>query len=326
MERGYFPSVSVRVFSKDHTLLSASLGDTRPDTLFDVASLTKIATTAQALLLIEKGTLRLGDSITDCLPELSADSIINERLAGVTLEQLMTHTSGIVSWYPFYAESGDFTQVLRIVLSRYPREMGMVYSDINFMLLGKAVERAYGMPLEDCLKKLLVEPFGLGNMMYRPDPMLDIAPSCYGNPVEEGMCAERGLSFSNWRPHTPVRGGANDGNAYYYFSGIAGSAGIFADPMAYQRLCQFFMTTDSRLFQASQAARAGGRGLGWELGDMYPDGCGHTGFTGTSVYLSRNLNIGAVIFTNRLFYPKVTAPTLNGFRRELHQIIASVNG
>ncbi len=322
--RGYFPSAVVRVFDREETLLVATIGDARPGTVFDVASLTKIATATQALLLLDKGELRLTADILDCLPELAQDALLKERLTGVTLEKLLTHTSGIVDWYPFYAEKVDFAQVLHTALERYGPVSGMVYSDLNFMLLGKAIERAAGMPLDACLQKLLVEPMGLGRMTYRPDAGWDIAPSCYGNPIEEGMCAERNIAFSGWRPHEPVRGEANDGNAFYYFGGVAGSAGIFADAEAYQRLCQFHMNADSLLLVSAQAERAPTRGLGWQVSDMYPDGCGHTGFTGTSMYLSRPLDIGAVAFTNRLFYKEANPNATNDFRRALHKLVAGL--
>ncbi|MCL1796021.1 MAG: beta-lactamase family protein [Clostridia bacterium] len=323
-ERGYFPSASIRVFDREHTLYQSVLGDVAPDTVYDVASLTKIAVATIALILMEKGFFRLQDEIADCLPLLRKDTLLRERLSGVTLERLLTHTSGIVDWYPFYTESGDFYQALHTALSRCGPVEGMVYSDLNFMLLGKAIESAAGMPLDRCLQKLLTAPLDLGKISYLPNPLWDIAPSSYGNPIEEAMCAERGFSYSGWRSHEPVRGGVNDGNAFYFFGGVAGSAGIFAEPLAYQRLCQFHMNTDSPLMLAAQQERAPGRGLGWQMGPMYPDGCGHTGFTGTSVYFSRKLNIGAVAFTNRLFYQKPNPNPTNDFRRALHETLASI--
>ncbi len=322
--RGYFPSAAVRVFTGDRLLYAATWGDVREDTLFDVASLTKIATATQVLLLADQGALRLTDGILRLLPELGEDGFLKERLAAVTLHSLLTHTSGIVDWYPFYAEKGDFVHVLGIALQRYGPVSGMVYSDLNFMLLGKAIERATGMPLAESLQKLLVEPLGLGKMTYNPDKAWDLAPSCYGNPIEESMCKERGIAFSGWRPHEPVYGEANDGNAHYRFNGVAGSAGIFANAEAYQRLCQFHMNTKSPLLLSAQEEHAPGRGLGWQRGDMYPEGCGHTGFTGTSMYLSRKLNVGVVAFTNRLFFKEPNPNPTNDYRRALHQAVTAL--
>lgn len=322
--RGYFPSASVRVFTKDESLLETAVGDAGPKTVFDVASLTKIATATQILLLIDAGELTLGTCILDCLPALGEDALLRDRLGGVTLFALLTHTSGIVDWYPFYAEKGSFAEVFHVALARYGPVSGMVYSDLNFMLLGEALKAHFQMPLEACLRQCLVLPYGLGRMTYWPDPAWDIAPSCYGNPIEENMCRERGIAFDGFRPHTPVRGQANDGNAYYYFGGEVGSAGIFADTAAYQRLCQLYLRTDMPVLLEAQTEKAPTRGLGFQRGEMYPRGCGHTGFSGTSIYLSRLLGIGVVAFTNRLFFKEENSNPTNDFRRALHRAVAEL--
>lgn len=329
--QGYFPSGVVRVFSATETLCEACIGGVTQDTVFDVASLTKIATATQILLLMDQGKLSLEDDILTRLPQLAEDALLRSRLAKVTLRQLLTHTSGIVDWYPFYAEKGSFAQVLSIALSRYGPVEGMVYSDPNFMLLGKVLEATAGQPLDVALGGSLVQPYSLGRMTYHPDPAWDIAPSSYGNPIEEDMCRQRGIAFSGWREHTPLRAEANDGNAYYYFDGVAGSAGIFADAAAYQKLCQLYLTTPSPLLLRSQEKWAPTRGLGWQRGPMYPDGCGHTGFTGTSLYLSRSAGLGVVAFTNRLFYEAPNPHPTNDFRSALHHAVfklltSSVNG
>lgn len=319
--QGYFPSAAVRVFDRRGTLCEAQIGDATQETIFDVASLTKIATATQVLLLMDEGKLQLADSILTLLPQLADDPLLRDRLAGVTLEKLLTHTSGIVDWYPFYAEEGSFAHVLAIALRRYGPVEGMVYSDLNFMLLGKVIEAVRGKPLDDCLREDLVQAYRLGRLTYRPDPGWDIAPSSYGNAIEERMCAERGIAFDGWRPHAPIRGTANDGNAYYYFHGVAGSAGIFADTQAYERLGRLHLTTRSPLMLRAQDEWAPTRGLGWQTGPMYPDGCGHTGFTGTSLYLSKRAGIGVVAFTNRLFFEAANPHATNDFRTALHQAV-----
>lgn len=322
--RGYFPSAVVHVFNRAETLCTAVLGPVTVDTVYDVASVSKIATSTQVLLAIEEGKFRLEDAILDVLPGLSNDALLRERLVGVTVFRLLTHTSTIADWYPFYAETGDFAHVLHIALSRTAPVEGMVYSDLNFMLLGKLLEATYGMPLDQCLQENLVRPLSLGRMTYHPSSDWDIAPSCYGNPIEEEMCRERGISFAGWRPHEPVIGQANDGNAYYYYGGVAGSAGVFADAAAYENLCRFYMNTDSPLLLSAQEEHAPTRGLGLQVSDMYPEGCGHTGFTGTSIYFSRKLNIGVVAFTNRLFFKEKNTNMTNDFRRALHRAVVGL--
>jgi CubicO group peptidase (beta-lactamase class C family) len=320
-QRGFFPSAAVRVFSANRTICRAETGDVGEDTVFDVASLTKIVTATQTLQAVHRGELRLTDGILEVMPELTRYSVLRKRLSDVTIYKLLTHTSKITAWYPFYAETGDFPRVLSIVMERCGPVEGMVYSDINFMLLGKVLETLYVKSLQDCLQANLSMPLKLGKMTYRPDLAWDIAPSCYGNPLEESMCQERGIVFRGWRPHRPVRGQANDGNAYYYFGGSAGSAGIFATAGAYEKLCRYLMKTDIPVLVDAQTQHLPTRGLGWQVGEMYPEGCGHTGFTGTSVYMSRKLDVGVVAFTNRLFFPWANLKDMNAFRLALHRAV-----
>ena len=322
-EAGYFPSACVRVFNRRETLAEIHVGEVTADSVFDVASLTKLATATQVLHLVSAGRLHLTDPIGTHLSEVEADAFLRQRLREVTLYRLLTHTSSLPAWHPFYA-LGDqsFFGALRRVLEQAPAEQGVVYSDLNFMLLGLMLQRVQGKPLERCLQEDLVEPLGLGVMTYKPEPDLPLVPSCYGNPIEEDMCRERGIAFDGFRPHNvPVAGQANDGNCFYYFHGVSGHAGIFAQAEAYQRLCQYYMTTADPLLALSTREQpdAPGRGLGWQTGLSYPHGCGHTGFTGTGVYFSREKDIGVISFTNRLFYPRPNPNATWEFRRVLHE-------
>ena len=320
---GYFPSACVRVFNQDETLAVACVGEAEESSLFDVASLTKIATATQVLHLIEKGKLSLLALVLDALPPLQNDVFLARRFEGITLYQLLTHTSTLPAWYPFYSRQGeDFYIVLKYALQHTEPTKGMVYSDLNFMLLGKILEHTQRKPLENCLREDLVKPLGLGNMTYLPDKSLSIIPSCYGNPIETQMCADRNIPFDGFRPLSlAVRGEANDGNCFYYFHGVSGHAGIFADAPAYERLCQYYMKTAVPLLIEAQKEQpaAPGRGIGFQTGLSYPHGCGHTGFTGTGIYFSREYNIGVVSFTNRLFYPHENENATWEFRRVLHE-------
>lgn len=320
---GYFPSACVRVFNQKETLACACVGEAEENSLFDVASLTKIATATQVFLLIEQGKLTLQTPLLYALPALAGDAYLVRRLEGITLYHLLTHTSTLPAWYPFYARRGeDFFTALKYALQHTEPTQGMVYSDLNFMLLGKIIEAVQGKPLAVCLQEDLVKPLGLGHMTYLPDQSLPIVPSCYGNPIETRMCAERGIAFDGFRPlGQPVRGEANDGNCYYYFKGVSGHAGIFADTLAYERLCQVYMNASSPLFLEAQREQpaAPGRGIGFQTGLSYPHGCGHTGFTGTGIYFSRTFDVGVVSFTNRLFYPHENENATWEFRRVLHE-------
>ena len=127
MAEGLFPSAVVRVFDSNHTLMTAEFGGARAQSVFDVASLTKIATATQILFLISSGRLSLADKILSILPSLNESGLLQSRLSEVDIYSLLTHTSGIVDWYPFYAHRDlPFEKVLAITLERYGRVDGMV--------------------------------------------------------------------------------------------------------------------------------------------------------------------------------------------------------
>ena len=324
-EAGYFPTACVRVFDREKTLAVYHTEGCTENSLFDVASLTKIATATRVLLSASAGELELDAELGEVFAEIAQDDFLSRRLKGVTIRMLLTHTSTITPWFPFYSRRGeDFWQVFRYALAHTAPVEGMEYSDLNFMLLGKWWEKRSGLTLRDCLQRDLVQPLGLGNMMFHPPQNADIVPSSFDNRIEMDMCRERGIAVEGWRPlHTPVKGTVNDGNAHYYFGDAAGHAGIFADALAYQRLCQFYMNTDLPLLAQAQREQPGAptRGLGLQTGPMYPDGCGHTGFTGTSIYFSAQANIGVVAFTNRLYYDRKNPNATGDFRRALHEAV-----
>ena len=329
-EAGYFPSACVRVFDDRETLATICVGDAREDSLFDVASLTKIATATQILRLISAGKLGLDTALGTIFPVTREEGILRERLEKLSIRRLLTHTSGIVDWYPFYSRRGeDFWQVMAYALEHTEPTQGMVYSDLNYMILGKVIERVQGKPLDRCLQEDLVTPLGLGKMMYCPLAEADIIPSSYGNPIEERMCRDRGIAFDGFRSREEAtRGGANDGNCFYYFRGVCGLAGIFAEAAAYERLCRYYMNTDDPLLIEAQREQPGAptRGLGFQTGVSYPHGCGHTGFTGTGIWFSREYRIGAVSMTNRLFYRYENQEPTRDFRRALHEVAYALAG
>ncbi|MDI9520590.1 MAG: serine hydrolase [Bacillota bacterium] len=321
-EEGFFPSCAVSVFDAQHTLCRFSIGEAQEDSLFDLASLTKLATATLVLDSIEEGRFQLQDTLPQLLPWVRADEQFERQLQGISLYQLLTHTSGLPAWYPFYAHP-DFESALKAALQT-PRAQGMEYSDIGFILLGKVLEEAWQAPLDAVLRQRLVQPLGLDNFGFLPDLNQHILPSGYGNPHEMEIDKTFGLQFHGFRPlDLPIIGQAHDGNSWYAFCGVSGHAGIFSNLDGVQKLGQHYLSTDSALKQAAMREQFSGRGLGFEAGDMYPQGCGHTGFTGTSLYLSRSLGIGCVILSNRCFYPDGNYKLTNPFRREMNHLAAA---
>ncbi|MBO6159479.1 MAG: beta-lactamase family protein [Firmicutes bacterium] len=337
IERGYFPSCTVRVFDAERTLYAGAFGanylpktsgagsgktPVNIDTAYDMASCTKIATATQILLMMEEGKLSLETGLVEALDEIKDYPHLYERTKDVTLYQLLTHTSGILDWYPFYVQRGkDFYQVFDSFIGDTPIMDHMVYSDMNFMLLGKVLEKMKGKNLKGCqedLKQLL----GARRMDYQPESLENTAPSCYGNDIEEHMVAERGLIFRGWRSKNRPTIGVNDGNAHYYFDDAAGHAGIIADAESYEKLCRLYMTSEGLMLKRSMDRAEENRGLGWQLDEkMYPGGCGHTGFSGSWIWIDREDGIGAVALTNRLAFPVRHATNTNEFRRSLAGLI-----
>lgn len=323
MEQGYFPSAVCSIFNSEKTLYNKAFGDinTNVNTVFDVASLSKIITSTETLMLINEGKITLKGKISSFLPHINKFGMLKERLSDVTIEELLTHSSGIIDWYPFYTEEGEFLEVLNHVIGLYPKVDGTMYSDLNFMLLGEIIKSVSGLELDKVLEKYIKRPLCIENITYCPINKNNIAPTSYGNIIEEEMCKERNIKFRGWRnKEKAILGEVNDGNSYYFFNGMAGHAGIFADVESYVKLCKFYMTTDNELFKSSMRDYGGGRGFGWQISETFPMGCGHSGFTGTSIWISKEKNIGAVIFTNRL-HTKSETKNLNNFREEMHKCI-----
>lgn len=303
-------------------------------TLFDLASLSKIFTATAALSLVTGGTWELSTPAADLLglPRGHRNGALRAALAGIDLRALLAHSSGLHYWFPFYTRGGEsFETILGEVLAAHPPRPGTtIYSDLNFMILGKAIERATGLALPEAMKGFLFAPLGLQTAHYRPRgagnfPPLPAATE-FGNRIERRMTEELGLEFPLWRDEgVPIRGEAEDGNCFYYFGGAAGHAGIFCDAQDLCALGGLYLDRGKRgrtpLIDEALAEQAvkdsgAGRGLGFQLGDNYPGGgYGHTGFTGTYLYLHDGAGLAVAVLTNRLH---VLAPRdINPFRREI---------
>ena len=210
----------------------------------------------------------------------------------------------------------------------------MHYSDLNFMLLGRIAAEQYGAALPRALE--LAGLTGPDGPRFFPKgehaqaalaAQGRIAVSSYGNGIEEQMCAERGLAFAGFRSQAaPICGEANDGNCWYAFGGVSGHAGLFAPVSALVGLGQRYLQSGGLLAQAMQDT-GNGRGLGFEIDAKFPDGCGHTGFTGPSLWLSPHSGLGMAILANRLAFPgQKQAPDLTEFRRTTHELVLRRQG
>ncbi len=264
-------------------------------------------------------------------------------LAGIDVASLLDHSSGLHYWHPFYTETGlSFAKIIGTILSLHPLVPGTVYSDLNFMILGRLVAFCHGGEggLRQAMRELVLDPLGLAATGYGPvDPAArglrggPVVATEFGNRIEEGMVAAIGASFGGWRTkERAIRGEADDGNCHYYFGGAAGHAGIFSDTRDLCALGRLYLDggrpgggageafLDPALVELACRDRGSGRGLGFQFGETYPGGgFGHTGFTGTCLYLNRDEGIVIAILSNRLHVPEPRR--INDFFREVCEII-----
>lgn len=331
-EQGAFSQASFAVFDRQGVRVRGECGGVGVNTVFDLASLTKIFVTTALLRLSSQGTLNLDDPVLPLLDAPEESVRLRRVLAGATIASLLTHTSGLPAWYPLYAGTGSFWDRLEQAIA-FEGEDGrppMVYSDLGYMLAGQILERLSGLTLPEAVEEYVRKPLDLPVLAYLP-PQADrrqalngraLAISCYGNAIERRMCRERDIPFDGFRPEgVPVVGQVNDGNAWYYFGGVSGHAGLFSDSVGVAELGRFYLNTQEAPFLRAITEGPCGRGLGFEFGPRYPLGCGHTGFTGTSLYLSRERGVGGVLLTNRLTSPGQEAKNVDPCRLAFHQAI-----
>jgi uncharacterized protein YbbC (DUF1343 family)/CubicO group peptidase (beta-lactamase class C family) len=269
------------------------------DTIFDIASLTKIvATTSSMMKLVEQGKVRIGDPVTAYLPEFQGGD------SPITIRDLMTHFSGLrpdLDLVPVW--SGYQTGIQRALVDKpaNPPDTKFVYSDINFILLGEIVHRVSGLPENEYVKQILFDPLGMKDSGYLPAAALHarIAPT-------------------EMQPDGKIlRGVVHDPTARY-MGGVAGHAGVFSSADDMGKFCQMILDGGDGLFSPA-AIRAFTqpatppdqpivRGLGWDIqspyssvrGDLFPVGSsfGHTGFTGTSIWIDPASQTYVVLLTN----------------------------
>lgn len=217
------------------------------DTLFDLASVTKVmATTQSIMLLVDQGLLSVEDTVAEYWPEFGTKGKEN-----ITVAQLLTHSSGLPQWEATYLycddhdEQMEYIENLDIVPEYATDGSEPKYSDFSFMTLGFLVEKITGEQMEDYVKENVYEPLGMTSTTYVPlengFTEDQIAATSLGNPYEYRMVDEENWSvgydctkdaeafaeFDGWRDYTLI-GEVNDGNAGMGGQGVAGHAGLFS--------------------------------------------------------------------------------------------------
>jgi beta-N-acetylhexosaminidase len=271
------------------------------DTIYDLASLSKVVgTTSAAMMLVDSGKLILSAPVQDYLPEFEGPGKENVRV-----QDLLSHTSGLPAFEPLYLQTKGYDQMIKAVCAvPLQNEPGarMVYSDLGMILIGEIVSRAAGEPLDRFLAERLFGPLGMASTTYNPPRSLVLRIP----PTEKDP----------WRKRV-VRGKVHDENAYA-MGGVSGHAGLFGSAHDLAVFAQLLLQRgwyDHRwYFQPDTLARftaAGdshGRGLGWGKpaptawsGRVFsPAAFGHTGFTGTVVWVDPGKQLFIVLLSNRV--------------------------
>lgn len=279
---------------------SATISDS---TLWDLASLTKVIGLTSAIMqLTEAGLIDVDAPVQRYLPEWTGPN-----KDAVTVRHLLTHSSGLPAWRALYKEAGspDEARVLALVtpLDTLPG-VRMVYSDLGAILLGLIVERTGGEPLDVYLSRHVFSPIGMTDTQFRPPPALwpRVAPT----------------EYDPWRQRH-VWGEVHDENAFA-LGGVSGHAGLFSSARDLSRLARMYLNggvLDSvRLFRPETIARftalqdssLSNRALGWEKPNgrnsaghrMSASAFGHTGFTGTSIWIDPVADAFVILLTNRV--------------------------
>ena len=298
--------------------LEPSIEAMTPDTIFDLASLTKVVATATSvMILVERGKIRLGDPVSRYIPEFGEMGKKN-----ITVEQLLTHRSGLIPDNAIEDYHQGAEKAWENIWKLAPiAEVGskFIYSDVNFEVLGELVHRISGKPLNEFAAENIYRPLGMKDTGFLPAKNLQTRIA----PTEKFYEAERSSS-------SEIKRGIVHDPRSYLLGGVAGHAGLFSTADDLARYCQMILNGgslgDARILSQMGVARmtegraSGGnasdgnvRGLGWDIftgfsanrGDLFPVGSfGHTGFTGTGLWLDPNSETFVVFLSNRV-HPKL---------------------
>ena len=319
VNRGIYPGAVVIVGRKDSILhargfgrLSWTSGSRMPNpdsTLYDLASLTKVvATTSAALLLVDRVKLDLDAPVHRYLPRFNRSS---QR--AITVRMLLNHTSGLKPYEEFYKRSTTRAGILSLVQREEPvRTPGesAVYSDINAMLLCLVIESVAGEPLDQFIRRELFTPLGMNETGFRPS-----------------ATRQRRAAPSYSDRHRTIAGVVHDRNARD-LGGIAGHAGLFSTGADLARFAQWWLQEgqlEGRHLASPEVmqqflqhhSESGTRLLGWDSPDPEVEGgsvfgrllsrsaYGHTGWTGTQLWIDPEKDLFVVLLTNRSLNPRV---------------------
>jgi len=334
VEEEIFPGAAISIGDKNGELFRKTYGfrqlvpqkkHMESDTLFDIASLTKLITSLVALKLVDDGLLELDDTLSKFF-NAPADK------AQITIKQLMTHTSGLPAHENVYSlvkePSEAFDFILGLNLLDEPGK-AVVYSCLGYILLGRICEILGGESINILAKKWVFEPLGLKSAAYNPDKLHTFAVTEFDTVTD-----------------TWLEGVVHDENARF-LKGISGNAGAFANIEDMATIAMMFANKgrigDTVIIKEDLFEEAiknltthcpEGRGLGFEIKSNVLISCGsefsigsygHTGFTGTSLWIDIETGLYVVLLSNRVHPTRENVKHMP-FRRELHDLCVKEYG
>lgn len=353
IKKEVIPGISILLAKKDNVLFKNQYGwksllpqkeAVEGHMIYDLASLTKPLVTAfLTVYLAEQEKVSLDTHIREIFPGLPS-------YFDITLMQLLTHTSGLPAWYPFYLFGSDyFSQFPSLPLESRPGKW-VNYSCVGYILLYYLIEKLTGTSFKNFATQIIFESLGLKNtyLTVPGEVKKDTAPTEKGNQYEKNMveqwakkkarAQEYGEEINRFKWRTSIiQGEAHDINSHT-LDGTAGNAGLFSTAEDVSRIClEFFPSTASllktgslQLFwknftpfnkshrtvgfkRNSSFITSGGRALSRKA-------IGHNGFTGTSLWLDPREETTFILLTNRI-HPQVKDINFDKIRRKLHRLL-----
>lgn len=336
-----FPGCAFGLLADGELLLSDSLGNFTyegenedlhpvfPETLYDVASLTKVvSTTSTAMLLYQRGLLDLETPVGELLPGFVIGRDVSEHARRVTVRHLLAHNSGLPGYVPFFHTATTPYAVLRGCLQLpIQTEPGTraEYSDPGFILLGKALETILGEELAAWARREVFVPLGMAATRYCPAIHMrsEIPPT-----EEDELFRQR-----------VIQGEVQDEHAYL-LHGAGGHAGLFSNVPDLLRFAQAILNpSQSSLFEPAtveffakrQEPANSARALGWDTPSeesssgryFSANSIGHLGYSGCSLWIDRDAKLAIVLLTNRT-WPNRESQLIRSVRPAFHDAIRSV--
>lgn len=292
------------------------------DTLFDMASLSKLMGTSMAALrLIDQGKLRLTDRVGDFFENCYGKE-------DITIFQLMTHTSGIPAFFHMWKMNIDPRDAARVILERplaAPTGTTVIYSCMGYILLGRILEKICGEPLDRIVQREVLDPIGMNDTCYCPAKGRICVSTEKEKESDEYIC-----------------GHVHDENAHS-IGGVSGNAGLFStldDCIKFASLlsrgAEGFLkkeTFDLAVTDHTEGLSDSARGLGFNMfrEAIYPGGAnmsrgsyGHSGFTGTYLYVDRESGIYCILLSNRVHFGRDTEPFWEYKRKFFDTVFADI--